>query len=74
MEKTTTGDEFIITFHESDESWDVYNERTEHLYRVECRNEKWQCNCPHWYHRLRKTGGACKHIDVVKQQLAKEDH
>ena len=55
-------------------SWDVYNESNETLYRVdnvysEKNVNKYVCNCPHYYYRLRGSGGQCKHILMVKEKI-----
>lgn len=32
--------------------------------------KRYECSCPHWIFRLRKTNGSCKHIIFVKQFLS----
>ena len=46
-------------------SWDVYNESNQTRYRVDKRKSYYECNCPHWYYRLRVWKGKCKHIVMV---------
>jgi predicted nucleic acid-binding Zn finger protein len=40
-------------------------------YKVtEYEDGKWACDCPHFLFRLRKSGTACKHIDLIKKANA----
>lgn len=31
--------------------------------------KRWECSCPHWIFRLRKSGANCKHIIALKEFL-----
>ena len=38
--------------------------KTYNIHR-DIRSKKWNCTCPHFLFRLRKTGTHCKHITAV---------
>jgi hypothetical protein len=59
---------YIVTSH-TDYDHDVYNEVNGALYQVLRETRRWSCTCPHFIFRLRKAGGECKHITLVKETI-----
>ena len=66
MKPSTPASDYTIV-KISDIDYDISREGLTHPYQVDIHNGT--CSCPHWTHRLRHSGRACKHIKMVRAAI-----
>ena len=50
------------------ETYQVESSKPGVYYEIDLKKNT--CTCPHYIHRVRRTGGDCKHIKAVKESLS----
>lgn len=52
---------------------DINKEKAPYVVEAFDEGKRWTCTCPHWIHRLKKSGTRCKHIEFVIENMKRNE-